>query len=76
MASYILQQYKIQKRFHDITLEVSKGMLAKILGTSKETLSRSLARMSEQGLIKVNKRQISILDQNALEALSIGERSL
>jgi CRP/FNR family transcriptional regulator len=76
LASYFLQQYELQKNSQVITLEVSKGLLAKILGTSQETLSRTLNKMTEQGLIEVNKRQISLLDEEALESLSLGEREL
>jgi CRP/FNR family transcriptional regulator, dissimilatory nitrate respiration regulator len=57
-------------------LDISKGHLASLLGTIPETLSRIFARMTQQGLIRVDGRRISITDQAGLEALATGGKAL
>jgi CRP/FNR family transcriptional regulator len=77
LAAYLLHQRQATGTDEDVvTLDVSKGILSKILGTSQETLSRVLRRMSEAGLIDVNRRDIRILDRTALEDLAEGLHSL
>jgi len=46
------------------------------LGTIPETLSRILARMTREKLIKSSGRQYHILDRKGLEDLAAGERRL
>jgi CRP/FNR family transcriptional regulator, dissimilatory nitrate respiration regulator len=58
------------------TLSISKGMLASHLGTIAETVSRTLRKMQEQGLIKVDGRQIVIRDRAGLEEIAAGLRGL
>jgi CRP/FNR family transcriptional regulator len=53
-----------------VELDVSKGQLAALLGTIPETLSRILARMNRQGLIRSRGAQIRILDREGLKALA------
>ena len=53
-----------------IELGVPKGVLANILGTSQEALSRTLRRMSEAGVIKVNGRRIEVLDPERLSRIA------
>ena len=61
----------------EISLDISKGQLASLLGTIPETLSRILTRMVKQGLINSDsKRFIRILDRKRLEGLASGERHL
>ena len=50
----------------DIDFEISKGQLASLLGTIPETLSRIFSKMSEEGLIHVEGRSITILDREGL----------
>ena len=47
-----------------------------MLGTARETLSRALTKMAEEGMVRVEGRQITILDRDALEALASGLESL
>ncbi len=53
-----------------ITLTVPRQEVAKILGTTPETISRVLARMSQEGLIRAQGRDIDILDADALEDIA------
>jgi len=60
----------------EISLEIPKGQMAALLGTIPETLSRILARMSRQGLIRLRGNRISILDRTGLQQIASGERKL
>ena len=51
-----------------IPLSLSRQDLADIVGTSRETVTRELKKMERAGLLKVNRRQIIILDHERLEA--------
>jgi CRP-like cAMP-binding protein len=54
----------------ELELDVSKGQLASLLGTIPETLSRILAKMNRQGLIRSHGAQIQILDRRGLEQIA------
>ena len=71
LAGYLLYTSEEQDSGNVVNLEVSKGQLASLLGTIPETLSRIFARMSEEGLIKVEGRTITILNREKL--MSRGE---
>lgn len=66
LAGYLLYIAKEQKNEGVVQLPVSKGQLASLLGTIPETLSRIFARMSDEGLIQVEGRSITILDRHGL----------
>lgn len=55
----------------EVALDVSKGQLASVLGTIPETLSRILAKMHKQGLIRLRGARILILDRRGLEAIAL-----
>lgn len=60
-----------------LALDISKNQLASLMGTIPETLSRILARMAKEGLIKTSgQRLIRILDEAGLQELAEGERRL
>ncbi len=73
LAAYLVERQHQLPETSDVTLDVSKGVLAKILGTSQETLSRILNKLSEAGIIQVKGRRISILDPDQLEEVAEGE---
>lgn len=66
LAGYLLYISAEQDSADVVQLPVSKGQLASLLGTIPETLSRIFARMSEEGLIEVEGRSITILDRDGL----------
>ncbi|HEU4352057.1 MAG TPA: Crp/Fnr family transcriptional regulator [Burkholderiales bacterium] len=53
-----------------VRLPVSKTLVAARLGVKKETLSRLLRQFAAGGVIEVSRREISILDREALAKLS------
>lgn len=66
LAGYLLYLLEEQGGTDSVELEISKGQLASLLGTIPETLSRIFAKMSEEGLIAVDGKNIRILDRVAL----------
>jgi len=54
----------------NVSLKVPRQEVAKILGTTPETISRVLARMTEEGLILAQGRRIEILEPEALENIA------
>ena len=74
LSSYFLYLLREEAKDDVISLDISKGQLASLLGTIPETLSRILRRMAENGIIEVRGRQIRLLDIPQLVALSEGEK--
>jgi len=66
LANYLVYLNIEQGSKDVVELDISKGQLASLLGTIPETLSRIFAKMSEEGLIRVNGRTITLLDKEAL----------
>ena len=75
LAKYLL--YLSEKSGEgEMTLDVSKGQLASLLGTIPETLSRILAKMNRQELIRSRGAQIRIMDRPGLEAIALEGKKL
>jgi CRP/FNR family transcriptional regulator len=70
LASYLVFLAEEQNAAESVTLNISKGQLASILGTIPETLSRVFAKLSGQNLIRVDGKKITLLDREGLEDLS------
>ena len=70
LASYLIYLADEQQNDDAVTLGISKGQLASILGTIPETLSRIFAKLSGQGLINVKGPKITLLDREGLEDLA------
>lgn len=67
LAGYLLYLSEEQGGVEEVELQISKGQLASLLGTIPETLSRIFAKMSDEGLIRVEGKKISLLDRPGLE---------
>jgi len=74
LARYLLsrQTMSLTDRPARVELDLTKGALASRLGTVPETLSRSLASLSGQGLITVDGRRVQLLDVGALREVAAG----
>jgi len=70
LASYLIHLADEQDQKEVVTLKISKGQLASILGTIPETLSRIFAKLSGNNLIRVEGKKITLLDRDALEDLA------
>ncbi len=67
LAAHLLYLTEQQGRTDQVTLDMPKKQLANLLGTSAETLSRIFNDMSAAGLIRVDGRQISLLNYSVLQ---------
>ena len=70
LASYLIYLSEEQDTENAVTLNVSKGQLASLLGTIPETLSRIFAKLSGQNLIRVEGPKITLLDRQGVEDLA------
>ncbi len=70
LASYLVYLAGEQAAADVVTLTISKGQLASLLGTIPETLSRMMAKMAGMGLVHVEGRTIQLLNRDALEDLA------
>jgi CRP/FNR family transcriptional regulator len=67
LAAHLIYLAEEQGSSTLVTLDIPKGQLASLLGTIPETLSRIFAKMTEEGLIRVEGRTIYIDDFEALQ---------
>ena len=70
LAAYLLYLVQEQEAEDSVSLPISKGQLASLLGTIPETLSRILTKMSNRGLIDVSGGIITLMDPVGLEELA------
>jgi len=70
LAGYLIYLADEQGKDDTITLSISKGQIASLLGTIPETLSRIFARMTDLNLIEMDGRIIKLLNRNGLEELA------
>ncbi len=66
LAAYLLFLAEEQGSTSRVRLDIPKGQLASLLGTIPETLSRIFARMTDEGLIRVDGRTIYLDDFEGL----------
>lgn len=76
LAAFLLYLSSSQGDTNSVHLAVTKGQLASLLGTIPETLSRILGKMAGQNLIKVDGRNITILDKEGLDDLQKQGKSI
>jgi len=67
LAGYLLYLAEEQGNTEKVELQISKGQLASLLGTIPETLSRIFAKMSDEGLIRVEGKNISLRNLKGLK---------
>jgi CRP/FNR family cyclic AMP-dependent transcriptional regulator len=53
-----------------ITRKLTHHTIAQMIGSSRETVSRAMRELVERGLIAVSRREITILDHDALRAMT------
>ena len=74
LAHYLLEEYKnaplTEKNLPSVTITISKSDLAVYLGTALETLSRTLKKFQDDGLIVVKGKNVIIKDFKRLQKLS------
>lgn len=70
LCRYLSDLYKKQKTLK-LKLPVNKTRLALTLGTTGETLSRALGKLSDQKIIRVDNKFVTILNLSDLNKLSL-----
>lgn len=75
LAAYLLYLCKKGDCRDTVEMDISKGQLASLLGTIPETLSRILRKMSENGILKVRGRKITLLNREVLQNIVDGEKA-
>ncbi|CAK8723900.1 MAG: transcriptional regulator, Crp/Fnr family [Candidatus Electronema aureum] len=66
VAAHLVYLAETQGSTKQVELDIPKGQLASLLGTSPETLSRIFNSMSAEGLIRVEGRRIELLRYEGL----------
>jgi len=66
LLNYLKQAYDMQKT-NPIRLDLSKKMLAEKIGVQRTSISRELAKMRDEGLVRYDKDTITILDPGILD---------
>jgi CRP/FNR family transcriptional regulator len=66
VAAHLVYLAETQGSTKQVDLDIPKGQLASLLGTSPETLSRIFNSMSAEGLIRVEGRRIELLRYEGL----------
>ena len=54
----------------NVPRKITHHMIAQMIGSSRETVSRTIRELGDQGLIKVSRKDIAILDRTRLEDLA------
>ena len=70
LVGYLLLLVEEQRCENLIRLNISKGQLASLLGTTPETLSRIFSKISERGFIEVHGRSIKIFKLDGLKNIA------
>ena len=70
VSSWILHRSRMEGA-DTILFSVNRELLARLLGITRESLSRELSRLKSLGYIDVTKRQVQILDKAALQKISL-----
>jgi CRP/FNR family transcriptional regulator, dissimilatory nitrate respiration regulator len=72
VANYMLQLQRNQGDGNTLELPTSKKHIAGLLALQPETLSRVFAQLQEAGIIRVDARQITVLDPERFQKIAYG----
>jgi len=74
LGAYLLYLCKRTGCGDSVEIDISKGQLASMLGTTPETLSRILRKLSENKILEVKGRNIRLLKRKHLQEIVDGEK--
>lgn len=69
VAAWLLHRAKMEKS-ETLELVVSREVLARLMGISRESLSRAMSLLAANGLIRVERRRVILLDRAGLQKLA------
>lgn len=67
VAGWLLHRSRMEEGSRRLVLPGTRELLARLLGLSRESLSRELNKLDREGLIRLQRRQVELLDMAALE---------
>lgn len=76
LSAYLLHLRDLSGGADEFELDIKKGLIASLLGTTGESLSRVLGKMMQAGLIRVGGKKIVILDREALADVAAARKAL
>ncbi|MCP4717286.1 MAG: Crp/Fnr family transcriptional regulator [Deltaproteobacteria bacterium] len=75
LAAHLLYLSDMSGGTDMLTLDISKGQMANILGTMQSTLSRALGKMKAHGYVELHpQKRILLKNREALEKLASGQK--
>ncbi len=76
LSAYLLYLSDLAGGADEFDLDIKKGLIASLLGTTGESLSRILGKMVQAGIIRVAGKKIVILDRGALADVASAKQAL
>mgnify|MGYP001570726417 CR=1 FL=1 len=76
LSAYLLHLSDLAGGAGEFELDIKKGLIANLLGTTGESLSRVLGKMTQAGMIRVGGKKITILDREALADVAAARQAL
>jgi len=76
LSAYLLHLSDFAGGSAEFELDIKKGLIANLLGTTGESLSRVLGKMTQAGMIRVGGKKITILDRAALADVAAARQAL
>lgn len=70
LAAYLLHRSQLGGDAGQVTLEVSREVLANLLGLARETLSRQLTRLATSGAIELRGKLVLLRDREQLQRIA------
>lgn len=70
LAAYLLHRSRLQGQTEQLKLDVSREVLASMLGTARETISRVFSRLADTGIITLKGRTLCIMDLARLQQVA------
>ncbi|MBR3664680.1 MAG: Crp/Fnr family transcriptional regulator [Desulfovibrio sp.] len=69
VSSWLLHRSRMEGT-NILYIDISRELMARLLGVTRESMSRELSRLAELGYIAVARRQITLLEKKALQKLA------
>ena len=76
LSAYLLYLSDLAGGVDEFDLDIKKGLIANLLGTTGESLSRILGKMTQAGIIRVDGKTITIIDRKSLADVASARQAL
>ncbi|HMR89293.1 MAG TPA: Crp/Fnr family transcriptional regulator [Saprospiraceae bacterium] len=68
----LIEKYGIHNTSHALNIQISRADIANMAGTTRESATRSLSKLKSLGIIELSRKNILILDEKRLLAMTMG----